>query len=94
MSSIPGIGSFPWRRAWQSFPVFFSGELHGQRSLAGYSPWGHKESDMAKFSSVPSLIQKTIMIAALSRFLILKGPVSISESINVILSISNSSKHV
>ena len=24
----------------------FPGELHGQRSLAGYNPWGHKESDM------------------------------------------------
>ena len=27
-------------------PVFLPGKLHGQRSLAGYSPWGHKESDM------------------------------------------------
>ena len=26
-------------------PVFLSGESHGQRSLGGYSPWGHKESD-------------------------------------------------
>ena len=26
-------------------PVFLSGESHGQRSLAGYSPWGRKESD-------------------------------------------------
>ena len=26
-------------------PVFLSGESHGQRSLAGYSPWGHKELD-------------------------------------------------
>ena len=26
-------------------PVFWPGEFHGQRSLAGYSPWGHKESD-------------------------------------------------
>ena len=25
-------------------PVFLPGKLHGQRSLAGYSPWGHKES--------------------------------------------------
>ena len=25
-------------------PVFLPGESHGQRSLAGYSPWGHKES--------------------------------------------------
>ena len=27
-------------------PVFLPGESHGQRSLAGYSPWGHKESGM------------------------------------------------
>ena len=26
--------------------LFSPGEFHGQRSLAGYSPWGHKESDM------------------------------------------------
>ena len=26
-------------------PVFLSGEFHGQRSLVGYSPWGHKELD-------------------------------------------------
>ena len=26
-------------------PVFWPGEFHGQRSLAGYSPWGRKESD-------------------------------------------------
>ena len=28
-------------------PVFLPGKCHGQRSLVGYSPWGHKESDMA-----------------------------------------------
>jgi len=43
--SIPGSGRFPWRRKWQPTPVFLFGESHGQRSLAGYSPWGHKESD-------------------------------------------------
>ena len=32
----------PWRRKWQPTPVFLSGKSHGQRSLAGYSPWGHK----------------------------------------------------
>ena len=26
-------------------PVFLPGESHGQRSLAGYSPWGHTELD-------------------------------------------------
>ena len=34
-----------WRRKWQPTPVFLPGESHGQRSLVGYSPWGHKESD-------------------------------------------------
>ena len=28
--------------------VFLPGESHGQRSLVGYSPWGHKESDTTK----------------------------------------------
>ena len=45
----PGFNSWsrkiPWRRAWQPTPVFLPGETHGQRSLVGYSPWGHKESD-------------------------------------------------
>ena len=34
-----------WRRKWQPTPVFLPGKPHGQRSLASYSPWGHKESD-------------------------------------------------
>ena len=38
----------PWRRAWQPIPVFLHGESRGQKSLAGYSPWGHKESDMTE----------------------------------------------
>ena len=41
----PYAGKIPWRRAWQPTPVFLSGEFHGQRSLAGYSPWGHTELD-------------------------------------------------
>ncbi|KAB0343717.1 hypothetical protein FD754_020643 [Muntiacus muntjak] len=32
-------------RKWQPTPVFLPGESHGRRSLVGYSPWGHKESD-------------------------------------------------
>jgi len=44
--SIPGSGRSPWRRVQQPTPVFLPGESHGQRSLEGYSPWGHKESNM------------------------------------------------
>ena len=40
------VGKILWRRKWQPTPVFSPGESHGQRSLAGYSPWGCKESDM------------------------------------------------
>ena len=39
--------SIPWRREWQPIPVFLPEKSHGQRSLAGYNPRGHKESDMA-----------------------------------------------
>ena len=45
LGSIPGSGRFPWRRKWQSTPVLFPGKSHAQKSLVGYSPWGHKESD-------------------------------------------------
>ena len=42
----PWVGKIPWRREQLPTPVFLPGEFHGQRSLAGYSSWGFKESDM------------------------------------------------
>ena len=44
----PWVGKTPWRRKWQPTPVFLPGECHGQRSPAGYSPWGQKEPDTLK----------------------------------------------
>ena len=41
----PWVRKILWRRAWQPTPVFLLGESHGQRSLVGYGPWGHKELD-------------------------------------------------
>ena len=38
----PWIGKISWRREWQPTPVFLLGKSHGQRRLAGYSPWGHQ----------------------------------------------------
>ena len=40
----PWVRKMPWRREWQPTPIFLPGKFHGQRSLAGYSPCGHKES--------------------------------------------------
>ena len=52
---IPGEGNgYPFQYSFFFFPFFFFSipvflsEFHGQRSLAGYTPWGHKESDMTK----------------------------------------------
>ena len=36
------IGKIPWRKKWQPTSVFLPGKYHGQRSLAGYSPWDCK----------------------------------------------------
>ena len=45
----PWVGKVPWRRKWQPTRVFLPGDFHGQRSLTGYSPWHHKESDMTEW---------------------------------------------
>ena len=50
----------PWRRKWQPTPVFSPGKFHGQRSSAGYSPGGRKDSDMTERLSTqahPPMIQ-------------------------------------
>ena len=44
----PWVGKIPWRRKCQPTPVFLPGKSHGQRSLAGYSAQGRKESDMTQ----------------------------------------------
>ena len=38
----PWVSKIPWRIKWQPTTVLLPGKSHGQRSLAGYSPWGHK----------------------------------------------------
>ena len=41
----PWVRKISQRKKWQPTPVFLPGESHGQRSLVGYSPWGHQELD-------------------------------------------------
>ena len=69
----PWVWKIPWRRAWQPTPVFLPEKPHGQRRLAGYSPWGHKESDMTEATNthtvwllvciVPLIYQDSICIS-------------------------------
>ena len=49
--SDPWIRKIPWSRKWQPTPIFLLRKFHAQRSLAGYNPWDHKESDTTKHSS-------------------------------------------
>ena len=51
----------PWRWAWQPTPVFLPGKSHGQRSLAGYNPWGHKELETIEQLSMLALDHKPLL---------------------------------
>ena len=47
----PWVGKIPWSGKWQPTSVFFPAEFHGERSLAGYSPWGCKELVMIEVTA-------------------------------------------
>ena len=52
VSSIPGRGRSPGEENGKAFLYFLPGKSHGQRSLAGYSPWGHEESDETQHAHI------------------------------------------
>ena len=55
-----------WRRKWQPTPVFLPGESHGQRNLAGCSPWGRKsQTRLNDFEYLPMLGINTHMTLVL-----------------------------
>ena len=54
---IPGLGRSP-EEGMQPTPAVLSGESHGQRRLAGYSPWGHKEPNMTEHT--PPYTQRSL----------------------------------
>ena len=59
----PWIGKIPWRREWKLTPEFLPGESHGQGTLEGYSPRGHKELDaIATNTSLHALLWDAAMI--------------------------------
>ena len=54
----PWVGKIPWRKKWQTTPVFLAKKFQGQRSLASYSPWGHKQSDLIEqLSTAPQTLR-------------------------------------
>ena len=45
---IPGSGRSPEGEHGYPTPIFLPGKFHGQKSLVGYGPWGHKELDLTE----------------------------------------------
>ena len=58
--------SIPWRREWLPAPVVLPGESHGQRSLTGYSPWGHKEPNTTERQTLSLISTMSTTLSLLS----------------------------
>ena len=64
------MGSIPWSgrslsRKWQPTPIFLPEKFHGQRSLVGCCPWGHKESETDMPKHISPLFFSTLNFADL-----------------------------
>ena len=64
----PRLRKIPWSRKWQTTAVFLPGKSHEQRSLAGYSPWGHRESDTTEYMCTYNAIYSFCHVAFLVIF--------------------------
>ena len=64
----------PLRRKWLSIPVFLPAEFHGQRSLVGYSPRGHKVSDTTEQLTYTHVAQVRPLVRDRAKVLIEFGP--------------------
>ena len=51
-----------WTGKWQPIQVFWTGKFHEQRSLAGYNPWDHKESDTTEHARTPVFKKRSHVI--------------------------------
>ena len=62
----PWVGKIPWRRIWQPTPEFLPKKAHGQRSLVGYNPCGHKQLDTTEeLSTAQAFTAKQFQLAHL-----------------------------
>ena len=61
----PWVGKIPRRRKWKRAPIFLPEKFHGQRTLVGYGPRGHKESDRTEWLSTQYIqkLKKTMLVS-------------------------------
>ena len=58
----PRVRKIPWRGKRQPIPIFLSGKSHGSRSPAGYSPWGHRESDTVEHACTKRRNRRKLLV--------------------------------
>ena len=78
------VGKISWSRKCQPTPVFLPGESQGQRSLAGYSPWGDRELDTTE---LPSTTQHNFKDCEFSGSTVVKNPpanAGVAREVNLI----------
>ena len=76
-------GEDPLRRKCQPIPVFLPGESQGQRILASYSQWGHKESDMTEViwhARMQNPQTYSVRIHSLSRYQVIHTYIKVWEA--------------
>ena len=59
----PWVRKIPWKRKWEPTLVFLPGKSHGQSKLAGYSPWGCKESDLTEHACMHQIYNQVVIHA-------------------------------
>ena len=64
------VGKIPWSRKWQPAPVCLAAKSEGQRSLMGYSPWGHRKSDITEWLRTACLEEGKYLISAPSSYVV------------------------
>ena len=86
----PWVSKSPWRRVRQPTPGFLPGESRGQRSLVGYSPWSHKESDTTEWLStfciwtyIKNFMQPLYIYSKNESFIWTSGLITISYFLNL-----------
>ena len=55
------VGKIPRSRIWQPTAVFLPEKFHGRKTLEGYSPWGHKESDTTQQACTQEVITHRLL---------------------------------
>ena len=61
----PWVGKIPWRRKWQTTPIFLLGKSHGKSGLVGYSRWAHKSQTWLSDQTTERRLIASILLSVL-----------------------------